>query len=178
MLLATPWVADYGLPADVIKGALPISGLFDLAPFPYSWLQPKLQITWDQVRRCSPLSNLPPHPVPTIVAVGGEESAEFQRQSRDYVDRLREHGVPATFLPVPDRNHFNVVHDFRGAGGPLCKTLLELIQIILTLTETEPMTVTRSLQEPILPMLIADLVTTLRTLTVLQMEPRNLVTDQ
>jgi arylformamidase len=128
MLLATPWVADYGLPADVIKGALPISGLFDLAPFPYSWLQPKLQITWDQVRRCSPLSNLPPHPVPTIVAVGGEESAEFQRQSRDYVDRLREHGVPATFLPVPDRNHFNVVHDFRGAGGPLCKTLLELIQ--------------------------------------------------
>ena len=128
MLLATPWDADYGLPADVIKGAMPISGLFDLAPFPYTWLQPKLQLTWDQMRHYSPLLNLPPHPVPTIVAVGGEESGEFQRQSRDYVDRLRERNIPATFLSVPDRNHFTVVHDFLGTGGPLCDTLLELIR--------------------------------------------------
>ncbi len=128
MLLATPWAEDYGLPENVIKGAMPISGLFDLAPFPYSWLQPSLQITWDQVRRCSPMTNLPPHPVPTVVAVGTEESAEFQRQSQDYAERLREHGVPATFLPMPNRHHFNVIHDFRGTGGPLCETLLELIR--------------------------------------------------
>ena len=37
------------------KGAVPISGLFDLAPFPYTYLQPAIQLTWEQVRSASPL---------------------------------------------------------------------------------------------------------------------------
>ena len=58
------------------------------------------------------------------------------------------------------------------------RSQLELIQIILTLTVTESMTVTKSLQEPILLMLTADLVTTLKTSMVLKMELRTLVMDQ
>ena len=36
MLSVTDWVGAYGLPSDVIKGGIPISGLFDLRPFRYS----------------------------------------------------------------------------------------------------------------------------------------------
>ena len=46
MLALTDWEGDYALPADIIKGGCPISGLFDLRPFPYTYLQPKLQLTW------------------------------------------------------------------------------------------------------------------------------------
>ena len=42
MLLSTKWEKEYGLAADIIKGILSISGLFDLGPFPFSWPQPKL----------------------------------------------------------------------------------------------------------------------------------------
>ena len=45
MLLTTDWEGDYGLPKDIVKGACAISGLFDLSPFPYTFLQPKLQLT-------------------------------------------------------------------------------------------------------------------------------------
>ena len=59
MLALTDWEADYGLPTDIVKGGCPISGLFDLRPFPYTFLQPKLQLTWDQVLRNSPILRIP-----------------------------------------------------------------------------------------------------------------------
>jgi arylformamidase len=84
MVLATDWPGDYGLPADIIKGATAISGLFDLAPFPYTFLQPKVQLTWDQVRRNSPILHLPATAPPLLVAYGEDETAEFKRQSEDF----------------------------------------------------------------------------------------------
>ena len=45
MLSATDWLGEYGLPNDVIKGGIPISGVFDLRPLCYSYLQPKLLLT-------------------------------------------------------------------------------------------------------------------------------------
>ena len=61
MLLTTDWEGDYGLPANIVKSATSISGIFDLAPFPYTFLQPKLQLTWDQALRNSPILHLPNH---------------------------------------------------------------------------------------------------------------------
>ena len=37
MALLTAWEADYALPSDVIKGGCGISGLYDLAPLPYTF---------------------------------------------------------------------------------------------------------------------------------------------
>ncbi|MFW6345924.1 MAG: alpha/beta hydrolase, partial [Halomonas sp.] len=51
MLLATDWQGDYGLHRDPIQGALCVSGLYDLGPFPWSWLQPKLRLGGRDVER-------------------------------------------------------------------------------------------------------------------------------
>ena len=40
MALSTDWEGAYDLPADTLKGGVAVSGLFDLAPFPYTYLQP------------------------------------------------------------------------------------------------------------------------------------------
>ena len=48
MMLATDWT-KHGLPADTIKAACPISGLFDLAPSRTSFLQPGCQLDDRQV---------------------------------------------------------------------------------------------------------------------------------
>ena len=125
MLLSTDWEKNYGLPPNLIKGFLPVSGLFDLKPFPFSWLQPKLLLTSEQVLRNSPVFLKPVYTPHVMVAVGANESHEFQRQSKNYTIFLQKHGVPAEYLSMPGKNHFNIIHDFLGDGGPLCKKIIE-----------------------------------------------------
>ena len=38
---------------------------------------------------------------------------------------MQKHGVPAEYLSMPGKNHFNIIHDFLGEGGPLCKKIIE-----------------------------------------------------
>lgn len=116
MLLATDWAGRYGLPADLIKLACPISGLFDLAPFPYSWLQPSLQLDWAEVRQNSPMFLAPTSRPQLVVSVGGLESAEFHRQSLDYVEFLRSCGHEPTYLDLADHNHFTVTDELKSGG--------------------------------------------------------------
>ena len=125
MLLSTDWEKNYGLPPNLIKGFLPVSGLFDLKPFPFSWLQPKLLLTSKQVLRNSPVFLKPVYTPHVMVAVGADESHEFQRQSKNYTIFLQKHGVPAEYLSMPGKNHFNIIHDFLGDGGLLCKKIIE-----------------------------------------------------
>jgi len=124
MLLATDWAGQYGLPADLIKLACPISGLFDLAPFPYSWLQPSLQLDWAEVRRSSPMFLAPTSRPKIVVAVGGLESAEFHRQSLDYVAMLRADGHEPAYLDLAGRNHFTVTDEL-AAGGALHQAIVQ-----------------------------------------------------
>jgi len=125
MLMSTDWEKNYGLPPNLIKGFLPVSGLFDLKPFPFSWLQPKLLLTSEQVLRNSPVFLKPMYTPHVMVAVGADESDEFQRQSKNYTIFLQKHGVHAEYLSMPGKNHFNIIHDFLGDGGPLCKKIIE-----------------------------------------------------
>ncbi len=119
MLLATDWEETYGLPNDTIKGATVISGLFDLAPFPYTFLQPKLQLTWDEVRRNSPILHLPATAPPLLVAYGEDETDEFKRQSEAFLGAWNAKGHPGERLVLPGKNHYDVIDGFLEAGSPL-----------------------------------------------------------
>lgn len=105
MLAITDWENDYGLPNDIIKGGIPISGLFDLRPFRYSWLQAKLQLSGDTVYRESPLFHIPKSGPPLLVTLGAEESVEFHRQSEEFVAAWRKKGLRADYLDVAGEDH-------------------------------------------------------------------------
>lgn len=122
MMLATDWTG-WGLPADAIKAALPISGLYDLGPFPHSFLQPELQLDEAQVRAESPLLNPVRTHCPVLVAVGGAESGEFHRQAEAYVDHLEGAGLPVEYADLGQHDHFSVLDDLAAAEGPLCAWL-------------------------------------------------------
>lgn len=129
MLLSTEWEDDYGLPADIIKGATVISGLFDLAPFPYTHLQPKLQLTWDQVRRNSPILHLPDEAPPLLVAYGENEPAEMVRQSEEYLAVWKSRGLEGRRVVLSGKNHYDVIDGFLDAGSPLCCAVLERVLV-------------------------------------------------
>ncbi len=125
MLALTDWEGDYGLPADVIKGGCAISGLFDLRPFPYTYLQPKLQLTWGEVLRNSPLLHVPDEAPPLLVTYGDEETPEMRRQSNDFLDAWRSRGLRVEYLPQPGKDHFSAIDGFLDARSGLCAAILE-----------------------------------------------------
>lgn len=129
MALLTDWATDYGLPADVLKGGCAVSGLFDLAPLPFTFVQPSLQLTWGQVLRNSPLLHLPDVAAPLLVSYGGQESGEFRRQSDAFLAAWRSKGLDGAFLPQPDKHHFNAINGFTDATSPLCRAVLRQMRV-------------------------------------------------
>jgi arylformamidase len=128
MLLGTRWAEDYGLPPDVIRGGFAISGLFDLRPLRFSWLQPKLQLTEDVVQTESPQFSLPNRAAPLLLSVGGSESAEFHRQSSDYLRAWKAAGLQGSTFDQPGRNHFTAIEGFVKKDSDLCQQLLTFVK--------------------------------------------------
>jgi arylformamidase len=124
MLAVTDWPGEYGLPAEVLKGGIPISGLFDLRPFRYSWLQPKLLLDHETILRQSPLDLIPERGPPLLVTLGGDESAEFHRQSRDFVAVWHARGLVAETFAQPGCNHLQAIAGFEDADSALCEAVL------------------------------------------------------
>lgn len=127
MLLSAGWQAEYGLSPHVLRGALPISGLFDLCPLLDTHINGWMQLDEATARRNSPQFNLPVDGGELVVAYGALETAEFARQSADYLAAWRSRGLPARLLAVPQRNHFDVVLELGRPGTPLYQTLVQLM---------------------------------------------------
>ncbi len=129
MLLATDWQGLYGRTPDLIKGATAISGLFDLAPFPYSWLQPKLQLTGRDVMTLSPVRIAPRVSCPVNLVVGDLESDEFHRQSLAYQTHLLEAGLHRDVLveSVTDCDHFTVIDGLNDGSGQVFDAIMRHI---------------------------------------------------
>ncbi|HEY6609986.1 MAG TPA: alpha/beta hydrolase [Pseudomonas sp.] len=127
MLLAAGWQAEYGLSPHVLRGALPISGLFDLRPLLDTHINGWMQLDEAAARRNSPQFNLPVDGGELVVAYGALETEEFARQSADYLAAWRGRGLPARLLEVPERNHFDVVLELGQPGAPRYQALVELM---------------------------------------------------
>ena len=111
MMLATDW-SDYGLPRDLIKGSISLSGLFDLRPFPHSWLQPTLALSAAEVEDNSPLF-LPVCAKAKVTLLYGElEQSEFARQSLAYSEHLASNNVTVDCLAIEKADHFTVLDLF------------------------------------------------------------------
>ena len=129
MLLATDWEAEWrAVPADVIRSACAVSGLFDLAPFPYTWLQPALQLTLDEVMRLSPLHHLPARAGRLLVSYGGRESAELRRQSEDFLAAWTAKGLPGEHLEQPDADHYTAIAGFGDPDSALCRAMVRQVR--------------------------------------------------
>ncbi|MEM7466380.1 MAG: alpha/beta hydrolase [Pseudomonadota bacterium] len=123
MALSTNWEHDYALPADIVKGGLSISGLFDLRPLRYSWLQPQLLLNHEVIQQQSPHLNIPDTAPPLMLTVGGEEPQEFLRQSADFHLEWRKAGLTSEYDPIEQKNHFNVLDGFLDPSSKLMDML-------------------------------------------------------
>jgi arylformamidase len=129
MMLACLWPV-YGreLPADLVKGALSISGLHDLEPIMHTpFLQPTLQLTRQQVRQASPALLPPPAQGRLYTVAGAEEGDEFPRQARLIRDAWGAERVPICEV-LPQLNHFTILESLLEPGQRLNGLALQLLR--------------------------------------------------
>jgi arylformamidase len=114
-MATTDWTA-YGVPADVVKGALLCSGMYDLKPVRLSKRSQYVAFTDECEELLSSQRRLDRLGCPLIVAYGTFETPEFQRQSRDFAAAVKAAGKPGTLLVGEGYNHFEMAEMI---GNPL-----------------------------------------------------------
>ncbi|MEO8312160.1 MAG: alpha/beta hydrolase [Caldimonas sp.] len=127
MMLACDWPAVApDLPADLVKSALAISGVFELEPLRHApFLAPDLNLDAASARRLSPA--LMPAPRGRLVAVvGADESEEFRRQSAAIAAGWGSGAVPVC-EEVPARHHMNVLHELAEPSSRTHRLALQLL---------------------------------------------------
>ena len=130
MCLETAWADDYGLAADPLAAAVLVSGLYDLAPLRYSYLQPQIQLDDGVIRRNSPMFAVRPSRTPTLITWGANESSEFARQSSSLHAAWQAAGNRSELIAQADANHFSAIHGFEDAASPLCRWLAEALGVV------------------------------------------------
>ncbi len=128
MCLQTEWARDYGLPQDPFAAAIAFSGLYDLEPLRYSYLQPMIQLDAGVVRRNSPAFMVRPCRTPLWITWGGQESPEFARQSQIYHGAWQAAGNTSTLQAQAGANHFSVIHGLEDPASAVCQWLSSGLQ--------------------------------------------------
>lgn len=124
MLLTGGWHADYGVPEDVVRGAAPLSGLFDLRPLVHTHINEWMRLSEEDTIRNSPALQPPGMGCPLIVSYGETETAEFKRQSDDYLAAWQARGHPGQYVAMPGTNHFDIVLTLNDPASPLTCAIL------------------------------------------------------
>lgn len=123
MLLAGGWHDEYGVPADVVAGAAPLSGLYDLRPLVHTHINEWMRLSPADALRNSPALLALAARCPLLVSYGGNETDEFKRQTDDFLQAWRARGLPAHYVPMPDHNHFDIVLALNDSASPLTRAL-------------------------------------------------------
>jgi len=129
VLLTTDWAQDFALPADLLKGGLCCSGMYDLRAVRLSARGNYVTFTDDSEHSLSAQRHLDRLTAPVIVAWGTEESPEFQRQGRDFADALDAAGKPSERIVAEGYNHFEIIETLANPHGVLGHAMLGLMKL-------------------------------------------------
>jgi arylformamidase len=125
--LTTDWQRTFDLPADVFKGGLCISGIYDLAPVRLSARSSYVKFDDETVAALSPIRHLDQLRAPLVVAYGTCETPEFQRQNREFAAAIAAAGKPVRLLVGEHYNHFELPETLANPYGLLGRAALQLI---------------------------------------------------
>lgn len=123
MVLAHDWDSD-GLPADLVKGAVLITGVYDVEPVRHISVNEQIRLDAEAAHRNSPVHLPPRRALPLVVAVGGAETEQWIGMSRAYAALCREAGIDCDYLEVPGEDHFTMSGLLGDPQGPLVQAML------------------------------------------------------
>jgi acetyl esterase/lipase len=115
------------MPLPEVRGAIAISGIYDLEPIRLNYLNEKLALDPAEAERNSPVRDLPSTAGELVVAYGTRELPELCRQSIEYARAWTERGLPGRLLPVDGADHFTILDALARPDGVLTQALLAML---------------------------------------------------
>ncbi len=120
-----PGTVGARLPANLVKGACALSGVFDLMPILHFSFNQAIGLDAASAKAMSPITYSPVLPVPVYTAVGALESDEFKRQCRVLAEYwphcVRGH------LEVAGSNHLGMPEALADPRNPLFRSVRDRV---------------------------------------------------
>ncbi len=120
MALAHDWTVE-GLPGDLIKGAVLVSGIYDPEPARHISVNKQIQLTPEIVALTDATARSPRGGAKVLVAAGGDEPEAWIAQSADY---QRHIGGNSELTIVADCDHFDISLATADRETPLCRATI------------------------------------------------------
>jgi arylformamidase len=129
MGVCTDWPSvDRTLPRDLLKSAIPCSGLYELKPLMQTSISDALQLTDREIAGLSPVSLQPAAQIPLLTIVGGAETAEFFRQTNALIaswsgllPRIEQH-------VEPDVDHLDLIDRLASPDSQMFQRILKWLR--------------------------------------------------
>ena len=112
------WQAREGVSRDVIRGCVPISGVYDLTPAGWQGEgRPPCLPDDDEGRVESPIHRLQETPPPFLITWGSDDYPFLILQGKAFANAVGDAGGEAETLELPDKTHFTVHYEGAVANG-------------------------------------------------------------
>ena len=128
VVLTRGWKEE-GLPPDAVKGAVLLSGMYDLHPVALSKRSAYVKFTDAMVEKLSAQRHLDGLHTPLVLAIGTCETPEFQRQSRDFAAAVKAAGKPVELLVGEAYNHFELLETLANPYGLAGRAMLQQMRL-------------------------------------------------
>lgn len=127
--LITDWAGEFGLPADCIKGAVLVSGMYDLKGPRLSARSSYVKFDDAMEQALSAMRHLDRVGAPVVLVHGTLETPEFQRQTREFAAALKAAGKPAELIVAEGFNHFEIRETMANPYGIAGRALLAQMRL-------------------------------------------------
>jgi arylformamidase len=121
---------EEGLPQDFCKGALLLSGMYDLAPVRLSKRSSYVSFTDAMVEKLSSQRHLGGLHTPLILAYGTCETPEFQRQTKEFFAAVEAEGKSAALIVGEAYNHFELLETLANPYGLTGRAMLRQMRLV------------------------------------------------
>lgn len=129
MALAHDWEKTEGLPRDMIKGAVAITGVYDLDPVFHISVNKEIRLSQETARENSPMLHPPLPYTPLIIAVGGNEPHGWREMSADFYALCKSRGVDCQYLEILGAHHYSMSALLGDPQSPLSRVMLTQMEL-------------------------------------------------
>ena len=129
MAVCTDWPDfDKKLPRELLKTAIPFSGLYQLVPLMQTTISDALHLTSEEVGSLSPALLKPRAQIPMLTIVGGAETAEFFRQT-DFLIKNWAGLLPKIDRHIePDVDHINLIDRLASPDSQMFQRIIDWLK--------------------------------------------------
>ncbi len=119
------YLAAEGFDTTLIRGVIPISGVYDLTKMPgfVSVFSGIPSVRWD----ASPVAHVDEEQPPFLILYAQFDPPTLHSQAREFFEALTKRSSEARLVEIPQRDHFTIITRVGKAGDPITDLILQFL---------------------------------------------------